>query len=52
MYSKAKGWNGGMRSTGDRLESDLTEVDPINGEIKKKIHLSEVRIYEMPLHEF
>src|SRR5467141_81083 len=29
MHSKAKGWNGGTRSSSERFESDLTAIDPI-----------------------
>src|SRR6266851_2832080 len=29
MHSKERGWNGGTRSTADRLESNLTAFDPI-----------------------
>src|SRR6266851_2371952 len=39
MHSKERGWNGGTRSTADRLESNLTAFDPITGEIRKSIHL-------------
>jgi alcohol dehydrogenase (cytochrome c) len=38
MHSKEKGWNGG-KHVADRLESNLTAVDPITGEIKKNAHL-------------
>ena len=39
MHSKAKGWNGGSRSSTERFESNLTAFDPITGEIKKNAHL-------------
>jgi alcohol dehydrogenase (cytochrome c) len=39
MHSKERGWNGGTRSTADRLESNLTAFDPVAGEIRKSIHL-------------
>jgi alcohol dehydrogenase (cytochrome c) len=38
MHSRAVGWNGG-KHVADRLESNLTAVDPLTGEIKKNIHL-------------
>jgi alcohol dehydrogenase (cytochrome c) len=37
--SREIGWNGGSYKTADRYESDLTVVDPLTGEIKKKVHL-------------
>src|SRR5262245_11356897 len=39
MHSKARGWNGGTRSSSERFESDLTAIDPITGEVKKSVHL-------------
>ena len=39
MHSKERGWNGGTRSTADRLESNLTAFDPVAGETRKNIHL-------------
>ena len=39
MHSKAKGWNGGTHTATDRLESNLTAIDPITGDIKKNVHL-------------
>jgi alcohol dehydrogenase (cytochrome c) len=39
MHSKARGWNGGTRSSSERFESDLTAIDPITGDIKKSLHL-------------
>jgi alcohol dehydrogenase (cytochrome c) len=38
-HSKDRGWNGGSYTWQDRFESDLTAVDPITGEVKKKVHL-------------
>jgi alcohol dehydrogenase (cytochrome c) len=38
-HNKEKGWNGGLSTTSDRWESNLTAVDPISGEVKKSIHL-------------
>jgi alcohol dehydrogenase (cytochrome c) len=38
-HTKEKGWNGGLASTGDRWESNLTAVDPLSGEVRKSIHL-------------
>jgi alcohol dehydrogenase (cytochrome c) len=39
MHSKANGWNGGTHTATDRLESNLTAIDPITGDIKKNVHL-------------
>jgi alcohol dehydrogenase (cytochrome c) len=38
-HSKEKGWNGGLSSTNERWESNLTAADPVTGEIKKSVHL-------------
>jgi alcohol dehydrogenase (cytochrome c) len=38
-HNKDKGWNGGSYTWQDRFESDLTAVDPVTGEVKKKVHL-------------
>jgi alcohol dehydrogenase (cytochrome c) len=38
MHSKEKGWNGG-KHVAEPLESNLTAVDPLSGEIKKNAHL-------------
>jgi alcohol dehydrogenase (cytochrome c) len=38
-HTKAKGWNGGSYTTDERIESNLTAVDPTTGEIKKNVHL-------------
>jgi alcohol dehydrogenase (cytochrome c) len=38
-HTKEKGWNGGAYTTDERMESNLTAVDPTTGEIKKNVHL-------------
>jgi alcohol dehydrogenase (cytochrome c) len=38
-HSKERGWNGGLASTNERWESNLTAADPITGEVKKTVHL-------------
>ena len=38
-HNPEKGWNGGLSTTTDRWESNLTAVDPMTGEVKKSIHL-------------
>jgi alcohol dehydrogenase (cytochrome c) len=38
-HNKEKGWNGGLSTTTERWESNLTAVDPLTGEVKKSIHL-------------
>jgi alcohol dehydrogenase (cytochrome c) len=38
-HNKDKGWNGGLSTTTDRWESNLTAVDPMTGEVRKSIHL-------------
>jgi alcohol dehydrogenase (cytochrome c) len=38
-HTKDLGWNGGLSSTWERWESNLTSADPITGEIKKSVHL-------------
>jgi alcohol dehydrogenase (cytochrome c) len=38
-HNKLKGWNGGSYTTDERIESNLTAVDPTTGEIKKNVHL-------------
>src|SRR5262249_49163844 len=38
-HNKEKGWNGGLSTTTDRWESNLTAVDPLTGEVKKNVHL-------------
>jgi alcohol dehydrogenase (cytochrome c) len=39
QHSKERGWTGGVSQTEERLESNLTAVDPITQEIKKSVHL-------------
>jgi alcohol dehydrogenase (cytochrome c) len=38
-HTKERGWNGGAYTTDERIESNLTAVDPTTGEIKKNAHL-------------
>ena len=38
-HNAQRGWNGGLSTTDDRWESNLTAVDPLTGEIKKTVHL-------------
>jgi alcohol dehydrogenase (cytochrome c) len=38
-HSKERGWNGGSYTTDERIESNLTAIDPTTGEIKKNAHL-------------
>jgi len=38
-HNKERGWNGGLSTTTDRWESNLTAVDPMTGEVRKSIHL-------------
>src|SRR5215468_2362797 len=38
-HTKDRGWNGGSYTTDERLESNLTAIDPMTGEIKKNVHL-------------
>ena len=38
-HTKERGWNGGSYTTEERIESNLTAVDPTTGEIKKNVHL-------------
>jgi alcohol dehydrogenase (cytochrome c) len=38
-HNKEKGWNGGLSTTNERWESELTAVDPLTGEVKKSIRL-------------
>ncbi len=38
-HNAQRGWNGGLSTTQDRWESNLTAVDPLTGEIKKTVHL-------------
>jgi alcohol dehydrogenase (cytochrome c) len=39
-HSKERGWNGGLASTTERWESNLTAADPLTGEIKKSVHVN------------
>jgi alcohol dehydrogenase (cytochrome c) len=38
-HTKERGWNGGSYTSEERIESNLTAVDPTTGEIKKNVHL-------------
>jgi alcohol dehydrogenase (cytochrome c) len=38
-HNQERGWNGGLSTTTERWESNLTAVDPLTGEVKKSIHL-------------
>jgi alcohol dehydrogenase (cytochrome c) len=38
-HNDQRGWNGGLFTTDERFESNLTAVDPITFEIKKNTHL-------------
>jgi len=38
-HNAQRGWNGGLSTTDERLESNLTAADPLTGEIKKSVHL-------------
>ncbi len=38
-HNAQRGWNGGLFTTDERFESNLTAVDPLTGEIKKNAHL-------------
>jgi alcohol dehydrogenase (cytochrome c) len=38
-HTKERGWNGGSYTTDERIESNLTAVDPTTAEIKKNAHL-------------
>ncbi len=38
-HTKERGWNGGAYTTDERLESNLTAIDPTTGDIKKNVHL-------------
>jgi alcohol dehydrogenase (cytochrome c) len=39
QHRKERGWTGGVSQTEERLESNLTAVDPTTQEIKKSVHL-------------
>ena len=38
-HTKERGWNGGSYTTDERIESNLTAIDPTTGDIKKNVHL-------------
>jgi alcohol dehydrogenase (cytochrome c) len=38
-HNAQRGWNGGLFTTDERFESNLTAVDPVTFEIKKNTHL-------------
>ncbi|HEY6258798.1 MAG TPA: PQQ-binding-like beta-propeller repeat protein [Xanthobacteraceae bacterium] len=38
-HNAQRGWNGGLFTTDERFESNLTAVDPITQEVKKNTHL-------------
>jgi alcohol dehydrogenase (cytochrome c) len=38
-HNKERGWNGGLGTTLDRWESNLTAADPLTGEVTKSVHL-------------
>jgi alcohol dehydrogenase (cytochrome c) len=38
-HNAQRGWNGGLSTTDERLESNLTAADPLTGEVKKSVHL-------------
>ncbi len=38
-HNAQRGWNGGLFTTDERFESNLTAVDPVTGEVKKNAHL-------------
>jgi alcohol dehydrogenase (cytochrome c) len=38
-HTKERGWNGGSYTTDERLESNLTAIDPMTGDITKNVHL-------------
>jgi alcohol dehydrogenase (cytochrome c) len=38
-HTKERGWNGGSYTTDERLESNLTAIDPMTGDIRKNVHL-------------
>src|SRR5260370_29397027 len=38
-HNAQRGWNGGLFTTDERFESNLTAMDPVTGEIKKNAHL-------------
>jgi alcohol dehydrogenase (cytochrome c) len=38
-HNAQRGWNGGLFTTDERFESNLTAMDPVTGEMKKNTHL-------------
>src|ERR1700730_7146777 len=38
-HNAQRGWNGGLFTTDERFESNLTAMDPVTGEMKKNAHL-------------
>ncbi len=38
-HNAQRGWNGGLFTTDERFESNLTAMDPVTGEVKKNAHL-------------
>jgi alcohol dehydrogenase (cytochrome c) len=38
-HNAQRGWNGGIFTTDERFESNLTAMDPVTGEVKKNAHL-------------
>jgi alcohol dehydrogenase (cytochrome c) len=38
-HTRERGWNGGSYTTDERLESNLTAIDPTTGDIRKNVHL-------------
>jgi alcohol dehydrogenase (cytochrome c) len=38
-HNAQRGWNGGLFSTDERFESNLTAIDPLTQEVKKNTHL-------------
>jgi alcohol dehydrogenase (cytochrome c) len=38
-HNAQRGWNGGLFTTDERFESNLTAMDPVTGEVRKNAHL-------------
>jgi alcohol dehydrogenase (cytochrome c) len=38
-HNAQRGWNGGLYTTDERFESNLTAMDPVTGEVRKNAHL-------------
>jgi alcohol dehydrogenase (cytochrome c) len=38
-HNAQRGWNGGLYTTDERFESNLTAMDPVTGEVRKNVHL-------------